>query len=182
MKDNAKLIENNSNSSLDSGKILSKLANLKYYDIVIQIFKYFWVSLLAAIADFTLFMALYEWIGVWYIAANTAGFALGVYINYTLSTIFVFKGQSTKTWSEFIIFTIIGLAGLAVSNITLYLTIDIMGLGGGISKIIAICSAFFWNFSRENFYYLTERNERSISEKSSDSRCRSGRIDCGIRN
>ena len=92
MKDNAKLIENNSNSSLDSGKILSKLANLKYYDIVIQIFKYFWVSLLAAIADFTLFMALYEWIGVWYIAANTAGFALGVYINYTLSTIFVFKG------------------------------------------------------------------------------------------
>lgn len=41
MKDNAKLIENNSNSSLDSGKILSKLANLKYYDIVIQIFKYF---------------------------------------------------------------------------------------------------------------------------------------------
>ena len=151
MKDNAKLIENNSNSSSDSGKILSKLANLKYYDIVIQIFKYFWVSLLAAIADFTLFMVLFEWIGVWYIAANTAGFALGVYINYTLSTIFVFKGQSTKTWSEFIIFTIIGLVGLAVSNITLYLTIDIMGLGGGISKIIAICSAFFWNFFARKF-------------------------------
>ncbi len=151
MKNNAKSIENNSNSSLDSGKILSKLANLKYYDIVIQIFKYFWVSLLAAIADFTLFMALYEWIGIWYIAANTAGFALGVYINYTLSTIFVFKGQSTKTWSEFIIFTIIGLVGLAVSNITLYLTIDIMGLGGGISKIIAICSAFFWNFFARKF-------------------------------
>lgn len=41
MKDNAKLIENSSDSSLNSGKILSKLANLKYYDIVIQIFKYF---------------------------------------------------------------------------------------------------------------------------------------------
>lgn len=41
MKDNAKLIGNNSNSSLVSGKILSKLANLKYYNIVIQILKYF---------------------------------------------------------------------------------------------------------------------------------------------
>ena len=151
MKNNTKLIENSSDSSLDSGKILSKLAKFKYYNTIVQIFKYFWVSLLAAIADFTLFMVLYEWVGVWYMAANTAGFALGVYINYTLSTIFVFKGQSTKTWSEFIIFTIIGLVGLAVSNITLYLTIDMMGMDGGISKIIAICSAFFWNFFARKF-------------------------------
>ena len=125
MKNNTKLVENSSDFSLDSGKILSRLVNFRYYDTVVQIFRY--------------------------IAANTAGFALGVYINYTLSTIFVFRGQSTKTWTEFIIFTIIGLVGLAVSNITLYLTIDIMGLGGGISKIIAICSAFFWNFFARKF-------------------------------
>lgn len=96
MKNNAKSIENNSNSSLDSGKILSKLVNFRYYDTVVQIFKYFWVSLLAAIADFTLFMVLFEWVGVWYIAANTAGFALGVYINYTLSTIFVSGGSRQR--------------------------------------------------------------------------------------
>ena len=77
MKDNAKLMKTTAILHWIAVRFLSKLANLKYYDIVIQIFKYFWVSLLAAIADFTLFMALYEWIGVWYIAANTAGFALG---------------------------------------------------------------------------------------------------------
>lgn len=52
MKNNTKLVENSSDSSLDSGKILSRLVNFRYYDTVVQIFKYFWVSLLAAIADF----------------------------------------------------------------------------------------------------------------------------------
>ncbi len=66
MKNNTKLVENSSDSSLDSGKILSRLVNFRYYDTVVQIFKYFWVSLLAAIADFTLFMVLFEWVGVWY--------------------------------------------------------------------------------------------------------------------
>lgn len=158
MKDNTILATNrDNNSSFAEDKILIRFLKLKYRETITQILKYFCVSLVAALADFTLFMVLFELLEVWYIAANTAGFVIGVYINYTLSTIFVFKGQSSKTWVEFIIFTIIGIVGLAVSNATLYATIDILGLTSGISKIIAICSAFFWNFFVRKFILFNRR-------------------------
>lgn len=139
-------LKNDKGVSFRLPNVCSGLARIMHNQVVVQIFRYFWVSLLAAIADFSLFIILFELFSVWYIVANTAGFALGVYINYALSTKFVFNGHSRNNLWEFVAFSIIGIIGLLISNMTLYITIDIMGLGGALSKVIAICSAFFWNF------------------------------------
>lgn len=121
-------------------------AGIFFKKITVQLFKYFWVSLTAAVADFSLFILLFEWIGVQYIISNTVAFSAGLVVNYVFSIKFVFRNESSRSVSEFLIFSIIGLVGLAISNASLFVAIEAMGLGGGVSKLFSLCATFFWNF------------------------------------
>ena len=111
-----------------------------------EIIKYFIVSLVAAVADTFSFVFLYEYCEIHYLLSNTIAFILGLSLNYILSVKFVFIGEARKTTSEFFVFAIIGVVGLLISHMTLFLSIDIIGLNSLISKLFSLGATFFWNF------------------------------------
>ena len=142
----------------------SKIENYNRKRILIhilhQLIRYFFASLFAAIVDFSLFLLCYDLFSLSYLLSNTIAFAVGVSINYTLSIRYVFVGESSFSLKEFIIFTIIGIFGYGISQLTLFILIDLINIrnilelicqdftkyDGAVSKICAIGATFSWNF------------------------------------
>jgi Predicted membrane protein len=82
--------------------------------------------------------------------STTLGFIVGVIVNYILSVIFVFtsakqsgKGKSTKS---FIIFVIISVIGLLMTNGLMYLFVDKFKIYDMIAKVIATTIVMVWNY------------------------------------
>ncbi len=131
-----------------------------FYPIFLQLIKYFWVSVIAAIVDIGSFICFYDKLSLGYIVANILSFSLGLATNYVLSTIFVFSKEARKTATEFFLFAIIGLIGLLISHFTLFIAIGLFSMSSFPSKLFAVMTTFFWNFSARKIFLF--KNKRQI--------------------
>lgn len=84
-----------------------------------------------------------------YMIAAAIAFVVGLAVNYALSIWFVFS-ESSKVKNkvkEFVVYGIIGLIGLLITEGIMYLFTDVFGLYFLISKIIAAAIVLVWNFA-----------------------------------
>lgn len=112
-----------------------------------QLIRYVIVGGLAFIVDYSLLYLLTEYVGIHYLFSATISFIAGLIINYLLSIHWVFRQSKLKNrmW-EFIIFAIIGLVGLGINNLFLYLLTQYLHLHYLISKLITTTIVMLWNF------------------------------------
>lgn len=111
-----------------------------------QIVSYALVGGLAAIADLLVTSLVAEIFELHYLVAVSAGFVVGSSINYFLAVKFVFK-SAKKTQLEFILYILIGLAGLLFTQAIVFTLITFLHRDLITSKVIAIGTVFVWNFS-----------------------------------
>lgn len=117
----------------------------------VQFFRYCFVGSFAAVLDTGLVVYLTSYLNVYYIISVTGGFVLGLIINYLLSSIWVFhRGLSSVSKSrhltDIILFGVIGIIGLVMTIIIVWLLYDKLNFSILISKIIAVIIVLFWNF------------------------------------
>ena len=126
---------------------LNRLFREKTTNIFIQFFRYIFVGGFAFLADaFTLWLC-EKWMN--YMIAAAIAFVVGLAVNYALSIWFVFS-ESSKVKNkvkEFVVYGIIGLIGLLITEGIMYLFTDVFGLYFLISKIIAAAIVLVWNFA-----------------------------------
>lgn len=126
---------------------LNCLFREKTTNIFIQFFRYIFVGGFAFLADaFTLWLC-EKWMN--YMIAAAIAFVVGLAVNYALSIWFVFS-ESSKVKNkvkEFVVYGIIGLIGLLITEGIMYLFTDVFGLYFLISKIIAAAIVLVWNFA-----------------------------------
>ena len=126
---------------------LNRLFREKTTNIFIQFFRYIFVGGFAFLADaFTLWLC-EKWMN--YMIAAAIAFVVGLAVNYALSIWFVFS-ESSKVKNkvkEFVVYGIIGLRGLLITEGIMYLFTDVFGLYFLISKIIAAAIVLVWNFA-----------------------------------
>ncbi len=126
---------------------LNRLFREKTTNIFIQFFRYIFVGGFAFLADaFTLWLC-EKWMN--YMIAAAIAFVVGLAVNYSLSIWFVFS-ESSKVKNkvkEFVVYGIIGLIGLLITEGIMYLFTDVFGLYFLISKIIAAAIVLVWNFA-----------------------------------
>lgn len=81
-------------------------------------------------------------------AAVTVGFIAGLIVNYLLSLYFVFtdKQEQGKTKKGFLIFTIVGVIGLGLNYLGVFLLTDCIGINLQISKIFIAGVVLIWNY------------------------------------
>ena len=139
-------------------KKLTKTFFVKKSDhMLIQIFRYCIVGGLASIFQIGIFNILTNIFDVHYIVSNTIGFIVGILVNFLLSRKWVFNDNKKIISTSFIIFTIIGVIGVLLSNFILYILIDMeiltkilkaldLKLIKSIAQLIAIFIVLFWNF------------------------------------
>lgn len=126
---------------------LEKIFITKTNNIFIQLFRYGFVGGVAFLVDFGAMVLLTETMGLPYIWSATISFVLGLVTNYLLSISWVFDNHKVSNrWTEFLVFSVIGIIGLGLNDLFLYLFTDKVGLHYTLSKIAATVIVFFWNF------------------------------------
>ena len=95
--------------------------------------------------DFLIYTLLVQLVGLQYIVANCISVIAGISTSFYLNRNYNFKVKD-HTKRRFSIFLTVGLCGLVMSNLILYLCIDNLGMDKLISKLLSIVLVVFFQF------------------------------------
>jgi len=128
-------------------KIFDALFFKKSHKTSAQFVRYLCVGAVAYCADFGTLAALTELGGINYLISAAIGFILGLAVNYVLSILWVFPKRSViDKKMEFLVFALVGLAGLGINELIIWLFTEHGNVHYLLSKIISTAVVFLWNF------------------------------------
>lgn len=115
---------------------------------LLQFFRYAFVGAWATLADWGVLFLLTEGAKVHYLVSAVVAFVMGLTVNFLLSKKFVFSGEKKahSSSTEFLVYAIIGVIGLLLTEGIMFVLTDILKLYFMIPKIIATAVVFVWNF------------------------------------
>lgn len=136
--------------------ILKKLkikVNSEVENLLIQIFKFGIVGVIATILDFIFLYIFKDLAGFPLLISNTLSFIISVIYNYIASIIFVFNVDKNKNGKKvFIKFIIFSIIGLGISNVLLKVFVNVFEIYYLIAKVIATLVVMIFNFiTRKKF-------------------------------
>jgi putative flippase GtrA len=140
--------ENHRHISMRAGRRFLDAFFMRATDRVgLQFLRYLLVGGIATVFDFGAFVLLIAG-GIHYLLANGIAFAIGVSVNYVLSVLWVFSSRAMDSRIvEFLIFVLVGVAGLGISEACMFVGVDIVHFHYTMAKLGAIACALIWNFA-----------------------------------
>lgn len=127
-------------------------------NILVQLFRYTWVGGLAFIVDYFSLYLLTEFAEVYYLLSAGIAFVFGLTVNYVLSTLWVFSNSRlSNKLSEFAVFTIIGIIGLGLNEVIMYICCKSFNIHYLISKLFSTVVVFLWNFFGRKYILFTNK-------------------------
>ena len=114
--------------------------------MLIQLFKFAVVGVIAALVDVGVLVGLKEFLQVDVLVAAAISFSVSVTVNYLLSMSFVFKGKTESRFKEFIIFVCLSIGGLILNQLILWLGITFTTINYLLIKFFAMMIVPIYNF------------------------------------
>ena len=119
----------------------------------IQFLRYGFVAVASYAVNLGGLVALKQYGHVNYLLAATISFIAGLLVNYALSKLWVFHGSKLHNQThEFLFFSLIGLVGLGLNDLILWILTSGLGLFYVLSNVIATFIVYFWNFGVRKKY------------------------------
>jgi putative flippase GtrA len=113
----------------------------------VQATRYLLVGGVACVVDLSVMLLFAEVLGWHYLLAVAIGFVGGLWTNYQLSIRWVFCNRSLQNSThEFLIFAAIGIVGLALTEVVIWVGKECLGCDYRLAKIVAVGVVLFWNF------------------------------------
>ncbi|MBQ9178338.1 MAG: GtrA family protein [Prevotella sp.] len=141
-------------------KIISYLYS-RFRDIIL----YGIIGTFSSGLDFIIYSLLVKYIVTQYIIANCMSTMCGIVTSFILNRNYNFKVKD-KTKRRFSLFLTVGLCGLLLSNVILYLFIDVLETDKFISKIISIILVVFFQFMiNKHFTFRTPKGKTNINNR-----------------
>lgn len=151
----------------------SKLQQLlihKNDNLFVQFLRSLFVGGLATLVDFTIFYLLAIRLHLNPNLATTISFIFGMVVNYYFTQIWVFSYTPPNLTKSFTVFAIIGVVGLILNNVLLYVMINYHILEDTfkivnqdyiklLAKTIATIIVYVWNFSSRKYFIFREIKE-----------------------
>ena len=117
-------------------------------NLAVQAFRFIVVGLVAFAADFSLLMIavnIWEWN---YLGSAALAYMVGLTLNYCMCVRWVFSRRRFQDRrSEFILFTLIGISGLGLTELILWTGKDLMGVDLRLAKFASLFAVAVWNFA-----------------------------------
>jgi putative flippase GtrA len=115
-------------------------------------------SALAFSADFGLLVLFTELAGLHYLASAALSFCVGASVSYTLSVLWIFRTRRfSSRLLEYALFVGVGVVGLGLNEVLLWLLTEPLGLFYMASKVVAAALIFFWNFGARKLILFPHR-------------------------
>jgi putative flippase GtrA len=126
----------------------------------IQLFRYTFVGGIAYIVDFGSLYALTEFLNIHYLRSAAFAFLLGLTTNYILSVNWVFGRRVVRNrFLEFAIFGSIGVIGLGLNEVLIWVFTEYVHLHYLLSKVVSTVFIYAWNFSARKFILFNKEYE-----------------------
>ena len=147
---------------LEGERILSVKSDVRLrIAIVTEVLSYLLASAIALGIDFVSYIGLIRLLGMNYQLAAAVGFSLGLVTIYFLSVKFVFQARAVNnSLAEFLLFTGIGIAGLLLNSLILYMAVDKLHQAYELSKLISAGFVFCFNFSLRKLMLFNKKKEK----------------------
>lgn len=126
----------------------------KFHDLIL----YGIIGCLSSGLDFCVYTFLVRVIGMNYLVANCISVVVGITTSFTLNRKYNFK-VTDRTFRRFAMFFIVGICGMLLSNLILYICIDKLMLDSIISKLLSIVLVVFIQFLINKFITFKKINE-----------------------
>jgi putative flippase GtrA len=116
-------------------------------DALVQFVRYTIAGSAALVVDFCVLFLLTRFGAVYYLLSAAVGFVVGLSINYGLSTAWVFGHRKLHNHTaEFVIFTVIGIAGLGLNELGMWLLTSKAHAYYLVAKLFTAAAVYIWNF------------------------------------
>ena len=120
--------------------------------LLTQFFRYAIVGGISFVVDFGLLYLLTGYAGLHYLLSATIAFLAGLTVNYLISIRWVFRRHTLDNrTAEFALYAVIGVVGLLLNDLLLYLFTDRLELHYLLSKLVAAAIVLIWNFAGRKF-------------------------------
>ena len=132
-----------------------------------DLIRYFFAALLALAVDTATLSACLRLLHFGLGWSVTLGFAAGATVSYVLSIRWVFRQRSfaNAPLTEFATFVGIGIVGLGITQLVLWLGVTRLGLIAEVVKLAAAVITFFFNYlTRKAILFAAARRGRSVPE------------------
>jgi len=121
---------------------------------LIQLFRYGMVVAIAAPIDLGGYIILKAHFNVYYVLAATISFTTSLIVNYLLSVAWVFTAKTGRQkYVDATIFAAIGIVGLGLTDIIVFVFTDLAHFNYIVSKLIAFTIVFCWSFGARRFIF-----------------------------
>lgn len=139
--------------------LIDKLLKGPSGDLRIQAFRYLISGGTAFLVDTALLTLLTECFGREHLLLWTGiAFAAGLVITYLFSILWVFDKRSMKSrTAEITVFVLIGVIGLGLTELLMWLLAQKAGLHYLLSKIVTTVLVFVWNFAAKKLLLFRNR-------------------------
>lgn len=115
---------------------------------VIQFFRYGFVGGIAFLFDIATLWLVTSKLGIHYLVGGLLGFCVGLIVNYGLSVFWVFDRRQVSSRSmQFGMFALIGVVGVGVNELIMWLLTEKIGWHYLGSKLAATVFVYVWNFA-----------------------------------
>ncbi|MDE6746403.1 MAG: GtrA family protein [Oscillospiraceae bacterium] len=144
---------------------MDKQALDKYIKLFKEFFRYAIVGGIAFLADSGTLFVFKEFIlkggtKPEIFASTAMGFIAGLAVNYILSIIFVFKksenSSSGKGAKAFIVFTVIGIIGLGLTELGMYAGVYLLKWHYLVTKVITAALVLVWNYCGRKIFVFNK--------------------------
>lgn len=136
-------------------ELIYRLCIQQTNDTKIQFFRYLFVGGFSAVINIGSLFLFKEFLHIYYLWANVCGFLLGLITNYILSKKLIFSAETkVNPIVEFITYTLVGVVGLGIDTVCIYIATSILGIYYLLSKLISTAIVFLWNFFGRKLLYV----------------------------
>ncbi len=136
----------------------ARLLKNKTDSTLIQLLRYAFVGGLAFVVDFCTLYALTEYARIYYMHSAALAFLVGLTTNYLISIVWVFQKRTFENrLAEYGIFGLLGVLGLGLNQLLIYVLTEHVGCHYLFSKATATALVFLWNFGSRKlvlFHYV----------------------------
>lgn len=114
---------------------------------IVQLFRYTFVSAASLAVDFLLLALLTEIFSIHYLLSAAFSYLGGLIVNYFLSIVWVFHSRKLDNRRlEFGIFLIIGIAGLGINELLMWLFVDVLALYYLLARVFSAGFGYAWKY------------------------------------